>query len=107
LALCRNPKAESAIILARSVTTETAVIRNGEKSRHSSKSWCQDSVLLASSGDKVPADFGVKSTNLQVGESALTGDPFRLKATDHSAPKTPGRANEHGPTLAVWLSGQR
>lgn len=61
--------------LARSMTTQTTVLRDGaEKSIPSTELVPGDIVMLAS-GDKVPADMRMlKVRELQVNESALTGE---------------------------------
>ncbi len=72
----QEAKAEKAIeALAKMVRTETTVRRGGVKQRVSSEDLVPGDVVLLQSGDKVPADlrlFHVR--NLQVDESALTGE---------------------------------
>ena len=72
----QEAKAEKAIeALARMVLTETTVRRNGVKLRVPSEQLVPGDVVLLQSGDRVPADlrlFHVR--NLQVDESALTGE---------------------------------
>ena len=72
----QEAKAEKAIeALARMVITEATVRRDGVKRRISSEDLVPGDVVLLQSGDKVPADlrlFHVR--NLQVDESALTGE---------------------------------
>lgn len=72
----QESKAEEAIAaLARSVVTEVTVIREGQKLRVPSRELVPGDVVLLSSGDKVPADLRLLSVrNLQVDESALTGE---------------------------------
>lgn len=72
----QESKAEEAIAaLARSVVTEVTVIRDGQKLRVPSRELVPGDVVLLSSGDKVPADLRLLSVrNLQVDESALTGE---------------------------------
>ncbi len=88
----QESKAESAIAaLAESVTTEATVIRNGQKVSIPSQELVPGDLVLLASGDKVPADLRlVKVRNLQVGESALTGESVPVeKATKPLAPETP------------------
>lgn len=72
----QESKAEEAIAaLAQSVVTEVTVIRDGQKLRVPSRELVPGDVVLLSSGDKVPADLRLLSVrNLQVDESALTGE---------------------------------
>ncbi|HEY0944675.1 MAG TPA: HAD-IC family P-type ATPase [Opitutaceae bacterium] len=69
-------KAEKAIAaLARLVVTEASVRRDGRKQRITSEELVPGDVVLLQAGDRVPADvrlFYVR--NLQVDESALTGE---------------------------------
>ncbi|MGL4620841.1 MAG: HAD-IC family P-type ATPase, partial [Chroococcidiopsis sp.] len=69
-------KAEGAIAaLAQAVTTEATVLRDGQKIRIPSREIVPGDIVMLTSGDKVPADLRlVNSRNLQVDESALTGE---------------------------------
>lgn len=72
----QEAKAESAIAsLAKSVTTEATVLRDGKQIRVPSRELVPGDIVTIASGDKVPADIRlIKVTNLQVDESALTGE---------------------------------
>jgi cation-transporting P-type ATPase F len=72
----QESKAENAIAaLAKSVTTEATVIRDGKKNRLNSRELVPGDLVLLTSGDKVPADLRlVNVKNLQVSEAALTGE---------------------------------
>lgn len=72
----QEAKAEGAIAsLAKAVTTETTVVREGQTLRIPSQDLVPGDIVLLASGDKVPADLRLlKSRNLQVDESALTGE---------------------------------
>lgn len=72
----QEAKAEGAIAsLAKAVTTETLVVREGQTLRIPSRDLVPGDIVLLASGDKVPADLRLlKSRNLQVDESALTGE---------------------------------
>ncbi len=88
----QESKAEGAIAaLAKAVTTEATVIRNGQKSRIPSQELVPGDIVLLTSGDKVPADLRLfNSRNLQVDESALTGESVPVeKDTTTLAPDTP------------------
>ncbi len=88
----QESKAESAIAaLAESVSTEATVIRDGQKVSIPSQELVPGDLVLLTSGNKVPADLRlVKVRNLQISESALTGESVPVeKATEPLAPETP------------------
>lgn len=72
----QEAKAEGAIAsLAKAVTTEAIVLREGQTLRIPSQDLVVGDLVLLASGDKVPADLRLlKVRNLQVDESALTGE---------------------------------
>lgn len=84
----QEAKAEGAIAsLAKAVTTETTVLRAGETQRIPSRDLVPGDIVLLSSGDKVPADLRLlKLRNLQIDESALTGESVPV---DKSTPTLP------------------
>ncbi len=77
----QEAKAEGAIAsLAKAVTTETTVVREGQTLRIPSRDLVPGDIVLLTSGDKVPADLRlVKTRNLQVDESALTGESLPVE----------------------------
>ncbi|TBR60327.1 carbonate dehydratase [Westiellopsis prolifica IICB1] len=77
----QESKAESAIAaLADSVQTNAIIIRNGKKVQIPSTELVPGDVVLLASGDKVPADLRlVQARNLQVNESALTGESIAIE----------------------------
>ncbi len=77
----QEAKAEGAIAsLAKAVTTETTVVREGQTLRIPSRDLVPGDIVLLTSGDKVPADLRlVKVRNLQVDESALTGESLPVE----------------------------
>jgi cation-transporting ATPase F len=77
----QESKAESAIAaLASSVQTDTAVLRDGQKVKIPSTELVPGDLVLLTSGDKVPADLRlVSARNLQVNESALTGESIAVE----------------------------
>jgi cation-transporting P-type ATPase F len=88
----QESKAESAIAaLASSVQTDATVLRDGQKVRVPSTELVPGDVVLLTSGDKVPADLRlVRARNLQVNESALTGESVAVeKDTQPLAPDVP------------------
>jgi cation-transporting ATPase F len=82
----QEAKAENAIAaLARVVTTEATVVRGGKKSRLPSRELVPGDLVVLASGDKVPADVRLlKVRDLQVDESALTGES--LPVAKHATP---------------------
>jgi cation-transporting ATPase F len=61
--------------LARSMTQEALVIREGDEHRIEARELVPGDLVLIRSGDKVPADLRlVRSRSLRVDESALTGE---------------------------------
>lgn len=72
----QEAKAEGAIAsLAKAVTTETTVLREGQTLRIPSQDLVPGDIVLLASGDKVPADLRlIRAKNLQADESALTGE---------------------------------
>ncbi|MBS3935833.1 MAG: cation-transporting P-type ATPase [Sulfuritalea sp.] len=69
-------KAISALAaLARALTTTATVLRAGEKQRVDARELVPGDIVLLASGDRVPADLRLlRVRNLQVDESALTGE---------------------------------
>lgn len=72
----QEAKAEDAIAsLAKAVTTEATVLREGQTLQIPSRNLVVGDIVLLTSGDKIPADLRLfKTRNLQVDESALTGE---------------------------------
>jgi len=77
----QESKAENAIAaLASSVETNATIIRNGQKIQVPSTDLVPGDVVFLTSGDKVPADLRlVQGRNLQVNESALTGESIAIE----------------------------
>ena len=69
--------------LARTMTTEATVLRQGEKRRLPATELVVGDIVSLQSGDKVPADLRLfKVRDLQVAEAALTGESAPV-AKDH------------------------
>ncbi|MEM8613811.1 MAG: HAD-IC family P-type ATPase, partial [Cyanobacteria bacterium P01_H01_bin.105] len=81
----QEAKAEGAIAsLAKTVTTETTVLREGQMLQIPSQDLVPGDIVLLTSGDKVPADLRViKTRSLQVDESALTGESVPVTKSIH------------------------
>jgi cation-transporting ATPase F len=61
--------------LSRAMTSDATVLRAGEKHRVSSSELIPGDIVFLQSGDKIPADLRLlRSRELQVDESALTGE---------------------------------
>ena len=81
----QESKAEKAIeALAKAMTAEATVLRSGQSQRVPASELVPGDVVWLKSGDKVPADMRlVRSRDLQVAESALTGESVPVeKAAD-------------------------
>lgn len=85
----QEAKAEGAIAsLAKAVTTESTVLREGQTLQVPSRDLVPGDVVLLTSGDKVPADLRLlKARNLQVDESALTGESLPVDKSVQPLPK--------------------
>ena len=79
----QEAKAEKAIAsLSRMVTTQASVRRDGGKQRVPSEQLVPGDVVLLEAGDRVPADVRLTQLrNLQVDESALTGESMPVQKT--------------------------
>ncbi len=88
----QESKAESAIAaLASSVQTDATILRDSQKVKIPSTELVPGDLVLLTSGDKVPADLRlVSARNLQVNESALTGESIAVeKDTQPLNPNAP------------------
>ncbi len=77
----QESKAQSALeTLSRALITEATVLRAGERHRMDAKGLVVGDIVLLASGDKVPADLRLLQTrNLQIDESALTGESLAVE----------------------------
>jgi Ca2+-transporting ATPase len=84
----QESKAESAIAaLAKAITTEATVIRDGQKIRIPSRELVPGDIVLLTSGDKAPADLRlIQVRNLQIDESALTGESVAVEKNTQILP---------------------
>ena len=104
-------KALSALeALSRALTTETTVVRAGEKQRIDAKELTPGDIVLLASGDKVPADLRLlHSRSLQIDESALTGESLpvekRSGVVDHDTTLAERVNMSYSSTLVTYGTG--
>ncbi|MEL6158305.1 MAG: cation-transporting P-type ATPase [Cyanobacteria bacterium J06623_5] len=85
----QESKAEEAIAsLAKAVTAEATVLREGQMLQLPSRDLVLGDVVLLTSGDKIPADLRLfKTRSLQVDESALTGESLPVEKSVYPLPE--------------------
>jgi cation-transporting P-type ATPase F len=98
----QEAKAEGAIAsLAKAVTTETTVLREGQPLRIPSGELVPGDLVSLTSGDKVPADLRLlRVRNLQVDESALTGESVPVEKSIQVLPADTPLAERHNMAYA-------
>jgi Ca2+-transporting ATPase len=80
--------------LARAMEGEATVIRSGDKQTVAATELVPGDIVLLQSGDKVPADLRLlKSRELQIDESALTGESVPVQKQAEKLPKETGLAD--------------
>ena len=80
--------------LAKSIASEAVVLRSGQKIRLPAASLVPGDIVLLQSGDKVPADLRLTRTrDLQIDESALTGESVPSQKSHGLLPKDTGLAD--------------
>ena len=108
----QESRAETAIAaLARAVRTEVEVIRDGRRQRLDSEALVPGDLVLLDAGRKVPADLRLlQSRNLQIDESALTGESLpaakSTAAVAANAPLAERRGMAYAGTLVTAGQGQ-
>lgn len=92
LGYIQESRAEKAIeALARTMTMEATVVRDGKTIRVPAASLVPGDLVLLQSGDKVPADMRlIRTRDLQIAEAALTGESVPVTKQAHAtlAPDT-------------------
>jgi Ca2+-transporting ATPase len=85
LGFVQEYRAERAIEALRQMTAPTAtVVRDGEEVRIPARELVPGDVILLSTGDRIPADARlIEAINLQVEESALTGESVPVEKHMH------------------------
>ncbi len=85
----QESRAENALAtLARTMVSRTLVRRSGEKREVASAELVVGDIVLLQAGDKVPADLRlIRSRELQVDESALTGESVPVAKSVHQVPE--------------------
>ncbi|BAY39365.1 ATPase, E1-E2 type [Nostoc sp. NIES-2111] len=98
----QEAKAEGAIAaLANAITTEATIIRDEQKIRVPSRKLVPGDVVLLTSGDKVPADLRlIQVRNLQIDESALTGESVAVEKNTPVLNPDTGLAERHNMAYA-------
>ncbi|MBN1853953.1 MAG: cation-transporting P-type ATPase [Pirellulales bacterium] len=90
--------------LARSIASEATVVRSGKKTRLPSESLVPGDIVLLQSGDKVPADLRLtRSRDLQIDESALTGESVPAQKGYELLPKETGLADRKNMAFSSTL----
>lgn len=86
LGYIQESRAEKAIeALARTMTMEATVIRDGKTIRIPAASLVPGDLVLLQSGDKVPADMRlIRARDLQIAEAALTGESVPVAKQAHA-----------------------
>ncbi len=97
--------------LARTTLTEARVIRGGETRNVPSTELVPGDIVLLQSGDKVPADLRLlRSRDLQIDESALTGEslPVEKKSIElkPDSPLAERRNMSYASTLVTYGQGR-
>ena len=82
--------------LAQTMTTEATVVRAGERQRIPAAELVPGDLVVLQSGDKVPADLRLSHTrDLQIDESALTGESVPVEKDAHTLAKDTPLADRH------------
>lgn len=83
----QEAQAEDAIAsLASSIATEATIVRDGRKTKVASSELVPGDIVVLTSGDKVPADLRLlKTRDLQIDESALTGESVAVEKNANDA----------------------
>ncbi|MEK6201769.1 MAG: HAD-IC family P-type ATPase, partial [Desulfobulbaceae bacterium] len=96
--------------LAKTMTSEATVLRQGEKTRISSIDLVPGDIVFLQSGDKVPADMRFfQIRDLQIDESALTGESVPVQKSVNQLVHDTGLADRknmaYGSTLVTYGQG--
>jgi len=102
---------EALSALARTMTTEATVIRAGERLRIPAAELVPGDLVALQSGDKVPADVRlVRTRDLQIDESALTGESLPVAKDAHAVPREAPLAERsclaYASTLVTYGAGR-
>ncbi len=90
--------------LAKTMTSETTLLRQGLKTRINSSLVVPGDIVLLESGDKVPADMRIlHELGLQVDESALTGESLPVEKSAGPLPQSTELASRHNMAYASTL----
>ncbi|MEM5786547.1 MAG: HAD-IC family P-type ATPase, partial [Syntrophobacteraceae bacterium] len=90
--------------LARTMVSEATVLRGGKKSRISSADVVPGDIIFLQGGDKVPADMRLLGMrDLQIDESALTGESLPVKKAPDIVDQDTGLADRRNMAYASTL----
>lgn len=90
--------------LSRTMTTVATVIRQGKRCQLPSVELVPGDIILLQSGDKVPADVRLfQVRNLQIAESALTGESVPVEKNHTLHPHDTPLADRHNMAYATTL----
>ncbi|MDD5021544.1 MAG: cation-transporting P-type ATPase [Endomicrobiaceae bacterium] len=90
--------------LAKSMSTQAVVVRNGKKMHIDSSQVVPGDILFFVSGDKVAADVRlITSRDLQVDESALTGESMPVEKSEGLLPESTALADRKNMLYASTL----
>ena len=98
-------KAEKALeAISKMLTLEADVIRGGEKVRINSEEVVPGDIVLLASGDKVPADLRLlKTKELRIDESMLTGESMPAEKSSEAADEKAGLGDRAGMAFSGTL----
>jgi magnesium-transporting ATPase (P-type) len=90
--------------LARTMTTEATVLRDGERRRVAAEDLVPGDVVVLAGGDKVPADLRLlEAHDLHMDESALTGESAAVSKRVEAVPAEAGPADRRDMAYASSL----
>ena len=100
---------EAISALAKSIVTETTVIRDGLRQRLASADLVPGDIVLMAAGDKVPADMRLlQVSELRIAEAALTGESLPVDKSTAAMVESVGLADQINMAFSSTLvtSGQ-
>lgn len=90
--------------LAKSLVTETTVIRGGLRQRLASEELVPGDIVLLAAGDKVPADLRIlEAQELRIAEAALTGESLPVEKTSETLSSNIGLPDQNNMAFSSTL----